>query len=269
MAIDTSMFVCDIPAGTYSVGDVVPMKCIRGPSVVRDGYGIAKMKKFTCLTGIPAANGGWKVHIQNSNWNDETSNPAVSGNGETAMAENSGGVAFGHDAILRANSGWRVWAECVIGGTLSGANSIVCLIDVDYPQILAVENPQIAQGEPVTIDGQYTITASALGSVETAAVWTTFNVDVFKAGYRYLLTEGSFKDANSSIMGFFSISGAAGQQGLERIIPCRSAYLGGLKSYLTYSTPLVKGPMNINFLAISTAGSETAYLYMDFVKRNL
>ena len=44
MAIDTSLFAADIPAGTYAVGDVVNLACIDGPANVRSGRGAAKLK---------------------------------------------------------------------------------------------------------------------------------------------------------------------------------------------------------------------------------
>lgn len=265
MAIDTSMFAAQIPAATYSVGDKVTMGCIRGPAIVRDGYGEARLKRMFSLTD--AASTGWVIRVKNSNWIDEISNPApiIS---DTTLDNNSGAVQAGNDARLVPNSGWQVIAECVAAGTEAAAADIICLIDVDYPSVTAVQDPKAAQGVPVTIDGFYTINQTAKGAIASGALWNTFNVDIFKAGFKYLLSEISFLSAGAAF-GFISVSNAAPQRGLERIIPVKASSFPGLRYNLDYSTPLVKGPMNVNFLACGSASGVSSYTYMDFVRREL
>lgn len=266
MAIDTSLYAAKIPAATYSVGDVVPLGIIRGPSVVRDGYGTAILKRI--ITVANTATAQFAVHVKNSNWVDDMSNPAL-GSTETLFGNESGAVQSGQDCPLVPNSGWMVTAECIIAGTEANDADVACLIDVDYPSVAAVQNPKQSKGNPVTIDAQYSHTITGKGSLATAPVWATYNVDILKAGYKYLLTEASFRDTGTSLFGFISISGAAGQAGLERIIPVRSGNLSGLRYSLDYSTPLVKGPMNINILSVGTAGASSAYTYMDFVQKKM
>lgn len=87
MAVDTTLFQATVPAGTYAAGDKIPMQVVRGPAVVRDGYGQAVMKRIVTIedgTGQPQG----LVHIKNSNWIDEMSNFAIP-QGGTALADNS------------------------------------------------------------------------------------------------------------------------------------------------------------------------------------
>ena len=73
MAIDSTLFAATIPAATYAVGDKVTLKVIRGPAVVRDGYGQAILKRIVCVANTTAANTVWNVEIKNSNWIDAMS----------------------------------------------------------------------------------------------------------------------------------------------------------------------------------------------------
>lgn len=262
MAIDSTMFAAQIPAATYAVGDRISLGVIRGPSVVRDGYGLAKLKKIFTYSNVTSSM--WKVSVKNSNWVDEVSNPATALS-EAGLAETSGTIQKGHNANLTPNSGWQVVAECIVAGTEAADADIITLIDIDYPSVAAVYDPRNVDGLPVTIDGSYSVTLTAKGSA-TNAVWTTYPLDVLKAGYKYLLTEASYYAGG--LIGFMSISGAAGQSGLERIIPCRSANLQGMRYLLDYSTVLVKGPFNLNLMGLAASATTTAaYTYMDFVKK--
>lgn len=267
MAIDSTLFAASVPAGTYAVGDRINLAVIRGPAIVRDGYGDSFLKRVVCLTDTLTLGGAFSIHVKNSNWVDDMSNLAI-GPEETMIGDNSGAIQPGHDCPLIPNSGWEVYAVCTQSVTTTSAMDLFALIDVDYPRVAAVQNPRTAKGAPVTIEfnGTLSHTVTATGA-SNAAVWTSRNIDVFKAGYKYLLVEAAFRDGSS--LGFVSISGAAGQDGLERIIPCRpvSTSAPGLKFFLDYSTPLVKGPMNLNLCSFGTAGAVTPYVYLDVVKR--
>lgn len=266
MAIDTTMFAANLPVGTYTAGDVIPMKNLRGPSIVRDGYGQSYLKRM--ISGTIRTQAGAKivghVVVKNSNWIDEIANIAAPVSA-VSLAENSTNIQRGHDCKLVANSGWEVKFVVDETVTTTMANDVFCLLDVDYPNVQAVQNPRVAPGTPVTIVRNDSVTATALGNIE-GAVWTTFNVDFLKAGFRYLLTElGTY---NSGVaMGFISISQAAGQQGLERIIPCVPADMSYMRYLLDYSTPLVKGPMNLNYMVMSSSATTVAMLTeIDWVK---
>lgn len=266
MAIDTSMFGVNIPAGTYAKGDVIALKNLRGPAIVRDGYGEARLKRIFCGTSSSASSALIRGHcvVKNSNWIDSISNlctPPIA----IALAENASGIQRGHDAILTPNSGWEVSYVFDEAVTTTTATDAYCLIDVDYPRVQAVQNPRESVGVPMSLMRDDTVTISALGSLESAT-WTTFNIDVLKAGFRYLLVELGSYIPNSTIA-FVSLSGAAGQNGLERIIPSVSGILGTMRYLLDYSTPLVKGPMNLNYLVLGTAGTSAAITEMDWVKR--
>lgn len=268
MAIDTTLFAAPVPAGTYAIGDRINLGVIRGPAIVRDGYGPATLKRIVAL----ASNGNIPVsiHIKNSNWVDDLSNIAIDATNDTALSKESSSTQSGQECALVPNSGWEVYAIVIAAVTTTAPYDLFALIDVDYPRVAAVQNPQNVDGFPITIEFNNTIshTITAEGS-SNAAVWDSFNVDVFKAGSKYLMTQAGFRDLTSRC-GFMSISGAAGQAGLERIIPVKSGPgITGMKFLLDYSTPLVKGPMNLNLMSVGTAGTATAYVYMDYVKKPL
>lgn len=266
MAIDSSMFVANLPIGTYTAGDVITLKNIRGPSIVRDGYGRAYLKRIICGLNRGASGSVVRGHVvvKNSNWVDEAANIAAP-MGPVSLAENSSNINRGHDAVLTPNSGWEVKFVVDITVTTTVANDLFCIIDLDYPQVQAVQNPRTAPGTPVTIMREDTITTTATGSIESA-IWNTMNVDFLKAGYRYLLTElGAY--SSGTYLGFVSISQAAGQQGLERIIPANTSDPSYMRYLLDYSTPLVKGPMNLNFMVIAASSGSTSIISeIDWVK---
>lgn len=264
MALDSSLFGASIPAGTYAAGDRIQMKCIRGPAVVRSGYGSALLKKiFTVGT---AATTGWKVVVKNSNWVDPMSNPVVP-MAETTLDDNSVNIQRGHDCPLTPNSSWDVYLECFAGGTETAATPAIALLDIDYPSVASIANPRVETGYPVTTDGMFNVTITADTADPATMTWSTYSVDVLKAGSRYLLAQAGFKAGAATVCGFIEISGAAGQNGLLRIIPVRASAYDGIKYLIDYSTPLVKGPMNISVAGIGTAGSANSYLYLDWVKR--
>lgn len=265
MAIDTSMFGVGIPTGTYTKGQVVPLANVRGPAIVRDGYGPAKLKRIFGINSNSSAGVRGHVVIKNSNWVDSIANLISPANNTVGLSETSSNIQKGHDAPLTPNSGWEVSFIFDDAATTTVATDIVVLIDVDYPAVQAVQNPREATGLPVTIMREDPVTINAYGSIGSAT-WTTYNVDFLKAGSKYLLVEMGMYISNA-LLGFISISGAAGQNGLERIIPSLPSTLGTLRYFLDYSTPLVKGPMNINYLPIGTAGSANALTEIDWVKR--
>ena len=259
MAIDTTLFVGTIPAGTYAAGDVVPMSVVRGPSVVRDGYGAAYLKRmFASSSGLVG-----HVVFKNSNWIDEAANIAPP-SGVAVLSNNSNAVQMGHDCPLVPNSSWQVYYVIDEAKTTTAAHDVYALIDVDYPSVAAIANPKTEVGVPCSTSRIDPITVTAEGA---PLVWTSINVDILKAGAKYLMASAGFRSTAASIIGFFSISGAAGQKGLERIIPVLPSNIANLRYDLDYSTPLVKGPFNINYAAVGTAGSDNAILEIDWVKR--
>lgn len=264
MAIDTTLFQAIVPAGSYTAGDKIPMQVVRGPAVVRDGYGEAIMKRIVTLEDGAGQPQGL-VHIKNSNWIDEMINFAIP-QGGTALADNSPALQRCGDIDLQPNSSWQVDYEIVETMTTTSAFSVFALIDIDYPSVTAVQNPKEQTGAPVTIYNEYNMTTSAYG---TALTWADYNVDIFKAGYRYLLAQvGARCPATGAHIGFFSIHGAAGQSGLERIIPFVAGSIGALRYGLDYSTPMVKGPMTLSIaVTASAAGASVSRMELDFIRR--
>lgn len=256
MAIDSTLFQVIIPAGTYAAGDTAPLSVVRGPSVVRDGYGEARLKRiYTIQDGASIGH----VSLRNSDWSDEMANivPAPSA---VILSNNSNAIQQGHDCILKKNSGWDAKFTFDAAITTTTAFSVFLLVDIDYPSVQAVADPKIARGTPSTTVREDPYTVVGYG---TALSWKTINVDILKAGRKYLLASATFRDSNAA-HGFFSISGAAGQNGLERIIPVIPSSSTNLRYVLDYSTPLVKGPFNINYAGVGTAGTSAALLELDW-----
>ena len=266
VAIDSTLFAADIPAGTYAVGDVVQLACIDGPAHVRSGRGAAKLKNLVTAQ-LTSTAPYWKIHVKNSDWIDDMESfAAVIQNFPTVFADESGAVQNGHDNDLTPNSGWQVWAECVIGSTSTVANSVFALIDIDYPQVGGVTNPKNAVGAPTSIAYNKTSTAvNAVGTM-TSAGWITENVDYLKAGYKYVLDTVEFYSTQSAAAGFVAFSNAAGMGGLTRIIPV-SAQLSALRYGIRYSSVLVKGPMDVKLKLFGTAGTADVMMCHDYVKQ--
>lgn len=262
MAIDSTLFAAQFANQAYAQGDRIPMEVVRGPAVVRDGYGAAYLKKVYSVTSVQGIEG--HVEIKNSNWVDIVAN--ITPNPSTVvLSSNSNGVQPGHDAPLVPNSGWDVVFVVDVAGTASAAADAFALIDIDYPSVQAVADPRNAKGVPASNIRIDTVVGTAPGS-SNAMVWTTYNVDILKAGYRYLMSSAAFKTSGGAI-GFFTISGAAGQAGLERIIPIIPNNLSNLRYVLDYSTPLVKGPFNINYALLGPTTPQSAVLEIDWVKK--
>lgn len=271
MAIDSSLFGVDLPAGTYTVGDVIQLKNISGPAVVRSGRGAAILKRTT-VGEIGSANGStsyWKVKIKNSDWVDPMISVNTNLRTATALDERSGSVQSGNNCQLTPNSSWEVIAECVTTVTTTVENSLWALIDVDYPSVSSITDPDSLIGIPASIEYDQNATTNALGTMESAG-WQTVNVDVFKAGYEYALHKVEIVAATTSA-GFFALSNAAGMGGLTRIIPYADS-ASYIRNKIEYATKLVKGPMDIKLMPFSnsgTSGSGTHYVIMDFVKRKV
>jgi len=267
MAIDSTLFAADIPAGTYAVGDVVQLGCIDGPANVRSGRGPAKLKNIVCAQAL-GNTPFWKIHVKNSDWIDDVQSfAAVIANYPTIFADESGAVQNGHDNELTQNSGWQVWAECVVAGAPTAANSIYALIDIDYPQVGGVTDPKKAAGFPTSISfNKSAATVNAIGTM-TTATWETLNVDYLKAGYRYVLDAVEVACQNANVMGFVAFSNAAGMGGLTRIIPV-TVLLSAIRYNVRYSSVLVKGPMDVKtkFFA-ATAATADVYMAHDYVKQ--
>lgn len=264
MAIDSSLFICDIPAQAYSVGDIIPLKCVRGPEVIRSGYGSALLKRITVGRMGEADSVVFDVHIRNSNWIDDVISVAPPAQ-LTSFDENSTQVQDGHNCPMQVNSSWYIYAKCIFAGTVASASSIFALIDIDYPSVANVADPRAEQGFPTSIELDMTTVANSVGSLSGGVGVSTVNVDILKAGYRYLLSDVYVRAPSNGSVAFLSISGAAGQNGLERIIPIFTTNSAALRFPVTYATPLVKGPFNINL--ITTGGASAAFVQFDWVKR--
>lgn len=267
MAIDTTLFAVDIPAGTYAVGDVLQLTCIDGPANVRSGRGAAKLKT-ACAAQFAAQAPFWRIHIKNSDWIDEIETFAGAIVGQaTIFDDESGAIQKGHDCDLTPNSGWQVWAECVYGGTSTSANSLFALLDIDYPQVGGVTDPKKAVGFPTSIPYDIpSIGSNAFGSLVGSA-WNSVSVDYLKAGYKYVLDAVELSSTASTVIGFLAFSNAAGMSGLTRIIPLFSN-TAAIRYSVKYSSVLVKGPMDIKVkLFQPTAATITLQTVHDYVKQ--
>lgn len=266
MAIDSTLFAADLPAGTYTAGDVITMGVVYGPANVRSGRGSAKLKRV--FSGLLASNNTiWRIHVKNSDWIDEAINFTGYLDQATCMDVHSGMCQFGNDDDLTPNSAWQVFAECVQGNTTTAASSLFALIDIDYPQVSAITDPDKLQGTPTSINVDIAgCPVNAYGTMATST-WKTVNVDYLKAGYQYCLQEMSMTGAG--ICGFIALSNAAGMGGLSRVIPV-NAISSAIRTTIEYASKLVKGPMDVSvFLFNTTAGTANLFMTHDYVKRKL
>lgn len=274
MAIDVSVFGADLPAGTYAAGDVVPLGCVDGPAVVRSGRGTAILKRITAFSIISQSGSytAWKIRVKNSDWIDPATSITATLASPTALDRRTSAIAAGHDCPLTPNSSWQVEAECVAGGTTTVANSIAAVIEVDYPQVSAITEPDKLVGIPASIEYDKTgVTVNAPGSLTTSN-WDVVNVDLFKAGYQYALEKLELISRTYGVVGFIALSNAAGMGGLTRIIPiCNNS--DNIRPLIEYASSLVKGPMDIKYKLFNntstSASTDTIQIVMDFVKRRI
>lgn len=271
--IDSTLFGASIPAGTYTRGDVVPLSLIDGPSVVRSGRGAALLKRLTVGMMINASGSvtGWEIHVKNSDWVDDMISLAAPLRELTALDEKSGTIQRGNDCPLTPNSSWEVYAVCHTGGTTTVGNSIFALLDIDYPSVSSIINPDTLPGIPTSIKDTKS-TTSGQGPNITAAVWQVQNVDFFKAGYEYALQKVELVGVGLALNGFIALSNAAGMAGLKRIMPIASNP-ANIRNKVEYASKLVKGPMDISLMLFDNSGTastgNTTDLILDFVKRKV
>lgn len=272
MAIDVSVFGADLPAGTYTKGDVVPLKNISGPAVVRSGRGSALLKRITSLelVDISGSTSKWLVYVKNSDWVDPTTSVAVPMTSPTALDRRTGAVQAGHNCDLTPNSTWEVYAVAYDTVTTTVDNALAVTIEVDYPQVAAIIEPDNLTGIPASIvQNNASVPLQAI-SIENAT-WTRISTDFFKAGYQYAL-EKLEMCCDKGASGFISLSNAAGMGGLTRIIPISQAG-ANIRPLIEYASTLVKGPLDIGFMlfnaAANTATTGDVNLVFDFVKRRM
>ena len=269
MAIDVTTFAADLPAGTYTAGDTVELVCTSGPKVVRSGRGAALLKRISSFfMGPTTGSTHWRIDVQNSDWVDKTSSFAVLMTNPTAMDVRTGAIQAGHDCPLTPNSEWKVTATCIIGNTTTVAASLTAEIEIDYPSVSAITDPTKLAGIPASINVSNAVTINATGSATTAN-WEIINVDFFKAGFEYALEKVELSVPAANVMGYISLSNAAGMGGLTRIIPI-TADRDNIRPLIEYASKLVKGPLDIGFkLFATTASTSTANVTFDFVKRRI
>ena len=262
--IDSTVFMADIPAAAYTVGQTIPLAVKYGPAAVRSGYGKAVLKEI--VSGNIASGAHFEYVIQNSNMIDPIINSLGDFQDIVAMDEFSTMVQQGNDYELEPNSTWVVYAKCVIAGTTTAADTAIVQIDIDYPEVAAVENPLEQKGIPTSIEMDVPVTINAAGSSATAG-WDTINVDILKPGYKYLLEKVSF--VGSGTVGLIAFANAAAQNGLSRVIPvCVSNHT--VNKAIKYAAPLTKGPQDIKFMMFAAAASTgTNHLVIDYVKRQM
>lgn len=273
MAVDSTLFMADIPAGTYSTGDTITLSVKSGPAVVRSGRGTALLKRLT-VGIIGSASGStsyWKISVRNSDWIDDMASLTAPLTNATALDERCGAIQRGNDCPLTPNSSWIVTATCVYGNTTTVDNSMYALLDIDYPSVSSIIDPDNLPGIPTSIESDaVSQTCAALGT-SASHTWTTVNVDIFKAGYEYALQKLEIMGPVSTIAGFVALSNAAGMAGLCRIMPIANGSVN-IRNKVEYASKLVKGPMDIQYMLFEnsgTAATENVSLLLDFVKRRV
>lgn len=273
MAIDSSLFGATIPAGSYAAGDRIPLAIVDGPAVVRSGRGAAILKRFTTgtLSSLSGAGVQMKVSIKNSDWVDPVISATTDLYQVTSLDEKNGCVQRGNNCPLTPNSSWEIYAEFTQTVTTTKDNGVFAIIDIDYPSVSAIVNPDALVGIPASLEVDQTTTVGKLGTFATTAKWDWFNVDIFKAGYEYALTKVELLATGGAHIGFIALANAAGMGGLSRIIPINNVP-NTIRNMVEYSTKLVKGPMDVKFMLFDfndNGGTITSQLVLDFVKRRV
>ena len=266
MAIDTSLFAVDIPAGAVSAGDVFEMTCTDGPAVVRSGRGAAILKRVTTFK-IAATGLSFAVYVQNSDWIDPVINE-VAPISITSFDRRTGCYQSGNNCPLTPNSSWRVYAVAVNAGT-AAVGTIFTTIDVDYPEVSSIVDPDIIPGIPTSIVVNDNLTAIAAGSF-IGTGWAGTSQDFFKAGYEYALQKVSVWDTiGGTDLALVKISNAAGMGGLTRIVPVYTSS-DSIRSIIEYASKLRKGPLDLQYKIVSgSATSASLQVIMDYVKRRV
>lgn len=269
MAIDTTLYVADLPARVYTIGEIIPLTVKAGPSAVRQGYGTPVLKEInTGFINHSTVNvNAFEFVIQNSNFIDPIINGPSSLGSLLGLDPQAKGVQSGNNCQLEPNSTWNVYAKVIQAVTLGTAHSIFATIDVDYSAVGAVRDPQLEEGIPTSIEYAIAGTINADGAA-AAAQWDVVNVDAFKPGYKYLLQRGSVHGATASgFSGFVAFANAAAMSGLSRIIPMFAA-ASALCKHIKFASAETKGPMDIKLMMFAdTAGSDTFGIVADYVKR--
>lgn len=265
MAIDTSLWAVDIAAGAITKGATYELTCTDGPSVVRSGRGAAILKRISSFK-MGAGGVNFIISIINSDWIDPVVNEATSASAATAFDRRTGGYQSGNNCQLTPNSSWRVVAVALNSGTAT-AGTLFTTIDIDYPTVSSIIDPDAIPGIPSSIVMEKTITSIAAGSY-IGSGWTGQSEDFFKAGYEYALQKLSVVDI-AGVLAFVSLSNAAGMGGLTRIVPCYSD-ASAIRTIVEYASKLVKGPLDVKVKLIGTSsGTVTTTIIMDYVKRKV
>lgn len=274
--IDTTLFMADIPAGTYAAGDKVVLDVKSGPAVVRDGYGQAILKDV-CTGNLIRVYSNEKIvmrfYVQNQNWNDPIINGPSALDNDFAFNEDARGLNKGSDCVLQPNSGWTVYGEFLLGITTTVDQSVFATVDIDYPSVGAVKDPMAETGTPASIVYSFENYDSETNGASAAATWTSVSFDKFKAGYRYLMSKASLcvYGASGAVVGFLAISGGASMAGLRRIIPMNTSTTA-IGKKITYATAEVKGPVNMEIMLFSGSTTQLTGVEIqttiDYVKRS-
>lgn len=267
--IDTMLFVADLPAAAYAIGDTVTFTQIAGPTVVRDGLGTATLKAINsgCLVWASESKPNLRYKVKNSNWNDPIYNGASALSDANGLSERSVGYQNGNDCVLQVNSAFEVSAEWYQAFTTTGPNTVFVAIDIEYSGLSGVVDPRSEVGTPCSIVYDMGAVTSITAGSFTAGTWTDVSFDSFKAGYRYLLQKISIQVSAGVAYGFLKISGGASMGGLSRILPITSLN-SAVGRLVTYAAPEVKGPFTMSVMLFdSVGGSNNVEVTCDYVKR--
>lgn len=273
MAIDTMLYMADVPAGTYAAGDEITLTLKSGPTVVRDGLGQPILKDIctgALFNNRSASKVAVKFYVQNQNWND----PIINGNSAldniNSFSEDARGLQVGNDCPLMVNSAFTVKAVFEQAVTTTVDNSLFATIDIEYPNVGAVVNPAGEIGTPASLEYEFENYTAPLVGTSASATWVAISVDAFKAGYRYLMQKiSAYSEGIGIYAGFIAISGGASMGGLRRIIPV-TTFSGAISKKMKYATVEVKGPVTYEAMVFldSTAPVTADMVFIaDYVKR--
>lgn len=267
--IDSALYTANIASGTsVSVGDIIPLALHTGSATVRQGYGQPVLKKITTGSVSHQATGKpiFEYFVQNSNWID----PMINGSNvlwsSSALVDTSTGIQSGQDCPLEPNSTWQIYAKCIVAGAYTDAgDSLVALIDIDYPSVAAITNPATETGTPCSLARNQNVTLVGVGSTPA---FTYESVDDFKPAFRYLKTKVSVTTPTSGDVGFIATRNGASMSGLCEIVPwCSSSTFQSMP--MPYSVVETKGSRDIGLMgwATGTGATVSAHVITDYVKK--
>jgi hypothetical protein len=275
MAIDTQVFYATLAPGTYPANVPIPMTAIVGSGTVRSGFGPARLKRITRLaTTIGGSAGDIPISFQNSSWDQPLFGvtPAAGvgvASSNSLLDEHASLTTDCNSAPLALNSVNTVTIvpQTAITILAGNATDVYVLVDIDYPNIGSVVDPDALTGFPQSNQKAISAVGTIIGS-GPVVFQPQGSFDDLKDNRGYFIKDVSLISPISTInfpFAFVKIYNASSQRGLVRVIPIPQANYA-IKYRIKYIDQMVKGPYNIDIaVPVTSTATLTAILNTDYV----